>query len=70
MFLRRAFQGFYNTEVIDEEKILTKENYKDNHYYLSYSRFSKFLDCEAAAFADYKTEPTTAFLVGSYVDAH
>lgn len=52
------------------DKILTKDNYKDNHYYLSYSRFSKFLDCEAAAFADYKTEPTTAFLVGAYVDAH
>ena len=50
--------------------LLTKENYKDNHYYLSYSRFSKFLDCEAAAFADYKTEPTVAFLVGSYVDAY
>ena len=28
------------------------------------------MDCEAAAFADYKTEPTVAFLVGSYVDAY
>lgn len=54
----------------ENETLLTKENYKDNHYYLSYSRFSKFLDCEAAAFADYKTEPTVAFLVGSYVDAY
>ena len=54
----------------DPKTLLTKENYKDNHYYLSYSRFSKFLDCEAAAFADYKTEPTVAFLVGSYVDAY
>lgn len=54
----------------EHETLLTKENYKDNHYYLSYSRFSKFLDCEAAAFADYKTEPTVAFLVGSYVDAY
>ena len=54
----------------ESKTLLTKENYKDNHYYLSYSRFSKFLDCEAAAFADYKTEPTVAFLVGSYVDAY
>ena len=54
----------------EPKTLLTKENYKDNHYYLSYSRFSKFLDCEAAAFADYKTEPTVAFLVGSYVDAY
>lgn len=54
----------------EPKTLLTKENYKDNHYYLSYSRFSKFLDCEAAAFADYKTEPTVAFLVGAYVDAY
>lgn len=54
----------------EPKTLLTKENYKDNHYYLSYSRFSKFLNCEAAAFADYKTEPTVAFLVGSYVDAY
>lgn len=54
----------------EPKTLLTKENYKDNHYYLSYSRFSKFLDCEAAAFADYKTAPTVAFLVGSYVDAY
>ena len=54
----------------EPKTLLTKENYKDNHYYLSYSRFSKFLDCEAAAFADYKTEPTVEFLVGSYVDAY
>ena len=52
------------------DKNLTKENYKYNHYYLSYSRFSKFLECEAAAFSDYQTEASIAFLVGSYVDAY
>ncbi len=52
------------------DKNLTKENYRYNHYYLSYSRFSKFLECEAAAFSDYQTEASIAFLVGSYVDAY
>lgn len=49
---------------------LTKENYFSNHYYLSYSRFSRFLSCEAMAFSDYKSKPSVAQLVGSYVDAY
>ena len=49
---------------------LTKSNYKSNHNYVSYSRFSKFLHCEAAAFLAEYEPPTTAQLVGSYVDAY
>lgn len=50
--------------------ILTKENYAINHGYLSYSTLSKFLRCEAAANARFKTAPTPSLLVGSYVDAY
>ena len=49
---------------------LTKENYKTNHDYMSYSTFSKFLTCEAAAAARYYPPSSVAQLVGSYVDAH
>lgn len=49
---------------------LTKENYKTNHDYMSYSRFSKFLTCEAAAAVNYYPPSSTAQLVGSYVDAY
>lgn len=49
---------------------LTKETYKTDHSYMSYTRFSKFLKCEAAAAANYYEKPTEAQLVGSYVDAH
>lgn len=49
---------------------LTKENYKDNHDYMSYSRFSRFLTCEAAAAANYYPPSSTSQLVGSYVDAY
>ena len=49
---------------------LTKENYKSNHDYLSYSRISKFLRCEAAAKVNFYEPGTTAKLIGSYVDAY
>lgn len=49
---------------------LTKDNYRTNHDYMSYSRFSRFLTCEAAAAAGYHPEPSVAQLVGSYVDAY
>lgn len=49
---------------------LTKENYKTNHDYMSYSRFSKFNKCEAAAANHFQEPATDAQLVGSYVDAH
>ena len=49
---------------------LTKETYITDHSFLSFTRFSRFLACEAAAAAHYKPEPTTAMLVGSYVDAY
>ena len=49
---------------------LTKENYKTNHDYMSYSTFSLYLTCEAAAAAHYRAPSTTAQLVGSYVDAY
>lgn len=49
---------------------LTKENYRTNHDYMSYSTFSKYLQCEAAAKARYKEPASTAQLVGSYVDAY
>lgn len=51
------------------ETVITKENYKDNHDYLSYSRVSKFLACEAAAAANFKTPSSPSQLIGSYVDA-
>ena len=48
---------------------LTKENYATNHDYMSYSRFRRFLRCEASAVSDYREPPTVALLFGSYVDA-
>lgn len=51
------------------EKI-TKDNYKDRHDHLSYSRVSKFLSCEAAAAVGYYEPSNVSQLVGSYVDAH
>lgn len=49
---------------------LTKENYATNHDYVSFTRISKFLECEASANSEYKKEQTDSMLVGSYVDAH
>lgn len=49
---------------------LTKENYATNHDYLSYSKISKFIKCEAAAVSDFKANPNISMLVGSYVDAY
>jgi len=49
---------------------LTKENYATNHDYMSYSRFRRFMHCEAAAAAHYHEPSTTALLIGSYVDAY
>lgn len=50
--------------------VITKENYATEHSYLSYSRISKFLKCEASAMANFQTPKTTALLVGLYIDAH
>ncbi len=49
---------------------LTKETYRTNHNFMSYSTFSKYLECEAAAKEHYSEPSSTAMLVGSYVDAH
>ena len=49
---------------------LTKETYITDHSFLSFTRFSKFMSCEAAAAVNYRPAPTTAMLVGSYVDAY
>lgn len=49
---------------------LNKENYRTNHDYMSYSRFCRFLECEASAAANYHTPSTESQLVGSYVDAY
>ncbi len=49
---------------------ITKENYKDNHDYMSYSRVSRFLSCEAAAAANFRLPSSPAQLIGSYVDAY
>jgi hypothetical protein len=49
---------------------LNKDNYRTNHDYMSYSRFCRFLECEASAAANYHTPSTTSQLVGSYVDAY
>jgi hypothetical protein len=57
--------------------ILTNENYHSveaNKMYFSTSQFKNFCECENMALAsingEYEREPSTAFLVGSYVDAH
>ena len=49
---------------------LTKENYRTNHDYMSYSRFCRFLECEASAAANYRLPSTESQLIGSYVDAY
>lgn len=51
-------------------EVLTKENYVTNHNFMSYSRFSRFLKCEAAAAAHYHEPGSEAQLIGSYVDAY
>ncbi len=51
---------------------LTEENYysaESDAEYLSYSQLKAFLKCEAAAMYAEREPPTTAMLVGSYVDA-
>lgn len=56
---------------------LTKRNYfsaKANKEYMSVSQFKAFSKCPASALAEingkYKRAPTTALLVGSYVDSY
>ncbi len=49
---------------------LTKETYITDHSFMSFTTFSKFLSCEAAAAVHYRPEPTKAMLVSSYVDAY
>lgn len=49
---------------------LTKQNYATNHDYMSYSRLSRFMTCEAAAAVGYHDPATVSQLVGSYVDAY
>lgn len=56
--------------------MLTDANYfsaESQQHYMGASQFKAFRKCEAAALAElrgeYKPEPTTALLVGSYVDA-
>lgn len=53
------------------ENYFSKEN---NIKYMGSSQFKSFLKCEVGTIAElngeYKKEPTTALLVGSYVDAH
>lgn len=55
---------------MSQEVILTKENYRTNHDFMSYSRFSRFLRCEASAAAHYHEPSNEAQLIGSYVDAY
>lgn len=57
--------------------ILTAENYYSaaaNQKYMSVSQYKDFMKCEAMAMAKlqgtYQQKPTTALLVGSYVDSH
>lgn len=56
--------------------MLTEENYRSRENeikYMTFSQFNNFMDCEAAALAmvegSWKIEPTTALLVGQYVEA-
>ena len=56
---------------LNEEKYFSAEAQNE---YFSVSQFKAFAKCEAEAMAEisgqYEREPTTALLVGSYVDAH
>ncbi|MBR6515918.1 MAG: PD-(D/E)XK nuclease-like domain-containing protein [Bacilli bacterium] len=52
------------------QEVITKENYRTNHEYMSYSRVSRYLKCEAAAVANYHEPTSPSQLVGSYVDAY
>lgn len=56
--------------------MLTEENYRNRENelkYMTFSQFSNFMDCEAAALAmvegDWQLEPTPSMLVGQYVEA-
>lgn len=56
---------------------LTLDNYYTRDadlFYMSTTQYKRFLECESAAMAvlhgQYKTETSTAMLVGSYVDAY
>lgn len=51
-------------------EILTKENYATNHNFMSYSRISRFIKCEAAASVGYHDPSSISQLIGSYVDAY
>lgn len=51
-------------------KILTQENYLEDDEYMSVSSFKKFKYCELAGFNTYKSIPSEAMLVGSYVDSY
>lgn len=52
------------------EKELTKETYITNHDYMSFTRWARFMSCEAAAAANYKPKPSQSLLEGSYVDTY
>jgi hypothetical protein len=53
--------------------MLNNKNYYENTSYMSASQFKGFQNCEAQELAkfkgEYKTETTSAMLIGSYVDA-
>lgn len=55
------------TENVD---FINAENYITNHNFMSYSRLSRFIQCEAAVAAGYSEPSSVAQLVGSYVDAY
>lgn len=48
--------------------ILTPDNYYEDEYYMSVSRFKKFQKCELGGLEPWG-EPSDAMMVGSYVDA-
>lgn len=56
--------------ILDDQNYYSQEANKE---YMSVSQYKQFLKCEAAAMAQingqWETPPTTAMLVGSYVDA-
>ena len=50
--------------------VLTKKEYITNHDFMSFTRLSRFMSCEAAAAVNFKVPSTTSMLIGSYVDAY
>lgn len=55
--------------VLPPKPIITNDNYFEDEYYFSVSRFKRFRDCEKKGMQPWG-DPTPSMLIGSYVDAY